>query len=307
MSDLGNLLKSTREEQKKTIKDVVDDTRIRENFINIIEEGRLKDLPSYLHAYGFVKKYAEFLNLDYNNVVWPLFSQEYPKDGVANQSINITKEEYTPSTTEISFLENDKKNNKSVVVLILLVIILLGIGYGGYYLYTSDVFGKNNSVENDISLNADTTVPVTVVEPETTVTFTNDNNSYIAFYDNTIYADNSSNNIASNENDSNFIDPLFTQTIPTPVILSPEKVKVRFSENCWFKYITDKGQGNEINARNGTEIEIEFDKTFKIEIGNAIAVSLEYNGQRYSNFGSRNTVRILTYEALDGKLELIRR
>lgn len=307
MSDLGNLLKATREEQKKTIKDVVDDTRIRENFINIIEEGRLKDLPSYLHAYGFVKKYAEFLNLDYNNVVWPLFSQEYPKDGVANQSINITKEEYTPSTTEISFLENDKKNNKSVVVLILLVIILLGIGYGGYYLYTSDVFGKNNSVANDISLNADTTVPVTVVEPETTVTFTNDNNSYIAFYDNTIYADNSSNNIASNENDSTFIDPLFTQTIPTPVILSPEKVKVRFSENCWFKYITDKGQGNEINARNGTEIEIEFDKTFKIEIGNAIAVSLEYNGQRYSNFGSRNTVRILTYEALDGKLELIRR
>lgn len=74
MSELGNLLKSTREEQKKSMQDVVDDTRIRENFIKIIEEGRFKDLPSYLHAYGFVKKYAEFLNLDYENVVWPLFA-----------------------------------------------------------------------------------------------------------------------------------------------------------------------------------------------------------------------------------------
>ena len=36
MSELGNLLKSTREEQKKTIQDVVDDTRIRENFIKIV-------------------------------------------------------------------------------------------------------------------------------------------------------------------------------------------------------------------------------------------------------------------------------
>ena len=35
MSELGNLLKSTREEQKKSMQDVVDDTRIRENFIKI--------------------------------------------------------------------------------------------------------------------------------------------------------------------------------------------------------------------------------------------------------------------------------
>ena len=82
---------------------------------------------------------------------------------------------------------------------------------------------------------------------------------------------------------------------------------MRFSENCWFKYSTDKGERNEVNARRGTEIEIEFDKTFRIEIGNAVAVSMEYNGQEYSNFGNRNVVRILNYEAQDGKLELVGR
>ena len=128
MSELGNLLKSTREEQKKTIQDVVDDTRIRENFIKVIEEGRFKDLPSYLHAYGFVKKYAEFLNLDYENVVWPLFAEECPKEGAPAQPKDITKEEYTPSTTETSFLENEKKGSKKPFTIILFIIVLLLIG-----------------------------------------------------------------------------------------------------------------------------------------------------------------------------------
>lgn len=312
MSELGNLLKSTREEQKKSIQDVVDDTRIRENFIKIIEDGRFKDLPSYLHAYGFVKKYAEFLNLDYESVVWPLFSEECPKEGASAQPKEITQEEYTPTTTETSFLENDKKNSKKPVTLVLLVIVLAAIGYGGYYVYSSSAL--NNTITLGSSAPSDTPVPATVVEPEPAVTFagdnTSDNNSYFNYYGTSIYADNNTDNttaINDNATEPAYIDPLFAQTIPTPVVLSPEKVKVIFSENCWFRYSTDKGEENEINAKRGTEVEIEFDKKFKIEIGNAIAVSMEYNGEKYSNFGNRNAVRILNYEAQDGKLELIRR
>lgn len=313
MSELGNLLKSTREEQKKSIQDVVDDTRIRENFIKIIEEGRFKDLPSYLHAYGFVKKYAEFLNLDYENIVWPLFAEECPKEGAPAQPKDITKEEYTPSTTETSFLENEKKSGKKPVTVILLIIVLL-IGYGGYYMYSSDMLNNKITIGSS-NTTSNTPVPAAVIESESAVTFagdnTSDNNSYFNYYGTSIYADNNTNNVTTNVYDNTtepaYIDPLFTQTIPTPVVLSPEKVKVKFSENCWFKYSTDKGEKNEVNARKGTEIEIDFDKTFKVEIGNAVAVSMEYNGQEYSNFGGRNAVRILNYEAQDGKLELIRR
>lgn len=311
MSELGNLLKSTREEQKKTIQDVVDDTRIRENFIKIIEDGRFKDLPSYLHAYGFVKKYAEFLNLDYENDVWPLFAAECPKEGAPAQPQDITQEEYTPSTTDTVFLENEKKNSKKPVTVLLLIIVLLLIGYGGYYMYSSSTL--NNTVTIGSSTAVNTPVPATVVEPEPAVTFvddnTSDNNSYFDYYGTSIYADNNTDNTTNYDNitEPAYIDPLFAQTIPTPIVLSPEKVKVSFSENCWFKYSTDKGEENEINAKRGTEIEIEFDKTFRVEIGNAVAVSMEYNGEKYSNFGNRNVVRILNYEAQDGKLELISR
>ena len=64
MSELGNLLKSTREEQKKSMQDVVDDTRIRENFIKIIEEGRFKDLPSYFKSSQFSFFSSLFTALD---------------------------------------------------------------------------------------------------------------------------------------------------------------------------------------------------------------------------------------------------
>lgn len=312
MSELGNLLKSTREEQKKSIQDVVDDTRIRENFIKIIEEGRFKDLPSYLHAYGFVKKYAEFLNLDYENVVWPLFAAECPKEGAPAQPKDITQEEYTPSTTDTVFLENEKKNSKKPMTILLFIILLLLIGYGGYYMYSSSVL--KNATSGSSSTVSNIPVPATVVEPEPAITFagdnTSDNNSYFNYYGTSIYADNNTDNTTNNYDNITepaYIDPLFAQTIPTPIVLSPEKVKISFSENCWFKYSTDKGEENEINAKRGTEIEIEFDKTFRVEIGNAVAVSMEYNGQKYSNFGNRNVVRILNYEAQDGKLELIRR
>ena len=311
MSELGNLLKTTREEQKKTIKDVVDDTRIREPFINIIEDGRFKDLPSYLHAYGFVKKYAEFLGLDYENVVWPLFSKECPKDGAISKSTTqeeIKPEDYTPQTTETSFLENEQKSGKKPMFAIFIVIILVAVGYAGYYLYSSNYFAETFS--SDMQTPAQQKA---VTEPEPVITFAEDNKTdngtYFNYYGSNIYADNATDNNSiaiGTVMEPAFVDPLFAQNIPTPVIIEPEKITVRFSEDCWFKYRTDKGEENTIDATAGTVLNIEFDKTFRVEIGNAVAVSIEYKGQTYNNFGRRNIVRILNYEAVDGKLELIR-
>ncbi len=345
MSKLGNLLKSTRLEQKKTLKDVVDATRIRDNFINMIEEGRFRDLPSYIHAYGFVKKYAEFLDLDYENLVWPLFSSECPKNGANVSQENNNKEnnskednkeasnrfegnrqestqqniikdnnkiEKPTSTTDTEFLDNSKNGRKTFAI-ILLVILLLAVGYGGYYVYTSGI-ADNIMPTKKNTYNALT--PARVIEEAPAVTFEDvtfaddnesDNTSYFDYYDSSIYADNNTilamdNNISSlSDNKTLFID-----NTSTPITLYPKLVRVKFSENCWFKYYTDKGEISEITAIPGTELEIEFDKTFSLEIGNAIAVTLEYNGQEYSDFGNRGSVRMIGYQVVNGRLEVVR-
>lgn len=312
MSELGDLLKTTREQQKKTIKDVVAETRIREQFIVIIEDGRFSDLPSYLHAYGFVKKYAEFLGLDYENTVWPLFSVECPKDAVLSKSTTqeeIKPEDYTPQTTETSFLENEQKSSKKPIFVLFILIILVAVGYAGYYLYSSNYFAGAFSSDGQASQQQP------VVENEPVVTFADDNNSdnssYFNYYDSNIYADNNTttdnNSVAvGTAMTPAFIDPVVAQTNPTPVVIEPEKITVRFSENCWFKYRTDRGEEHTIDATAGTVLNIEFDKNFRVEIGNAIAVSIEYRGETFKNFGRRNVVRVLRYEAVDGKLELVK-
>ncbi len=315
MSELGKLLKNTREAKKKTIRDVVDDTRIREPFIIMLEEGEFGKLPSYIHAYGFVKKYSEFLGLDYENEVWPLFSTECPKDGESNQNIlqeEIAPEDYTTQTTETSFIKNETKKSKTGLYITFAVLFLCIVGYAGYYSYSNNYFDNllnQRSVEAVVTNN---TPPVVVTEEAVVFSEDNksDNNSYFNYYGSSIYNDNNSDNLSSeapNTAEPAFVDPLFAQNIPTPVTIESEKVKVSFSENCWFKYKTDKGEEDTIDAKQGTTLTLEFDKTFRVEIGNAVAVSLEYNGQTYSNFGRRNIVRILNYEAVNGKLELVTR
>lgn len=81
MSELGTLLKKTRENQGKTLLSVKNDTRIQESFLTAIEDGNFYALPSYIHVYGFVKKYAEYLGFDYGEIK-PLFDKECPKSGV---------------------------------------------------------------------------------------------------------------------------------------------------------------------------------------------------------------------------------
>ena len=184
--------------------------------------------------------------------------------------------------------------------------MLAAVGYAGYYLYSSNYFSTSLS-SSDTPASQQATV---VTNNEPTITFADDNqsdnSSYFNYYGSSIYDNNTDNNSLINSAEPAFVDPLFAQNIPIPVIIEPEKITVRFSEDCWFKYRTDKGEENTIDATRGTVLNIEFDKTFRVEIGNAIAVSIDYAGQTYDNFGRRKMVRILNYEAVDGKLELVR-
>ena len=141
----------------------------------------------------FQKKYAEFLGLDYENVVWPLFAQECPKDGAISKSTTqeeISPEDYTPQTTETSFLENGEKTSKKSMYAFFVIIVLAAVGYAGYYLYSSNYFSSSlSSADNKAPQQA-----AVVTNNEPTITFEDDNQSdntsYFNYYGSSIYADN---------------------------------------------------------------------------------------------------------------------
>ena len=64
MSFVGDILKAEREKQKLSIKDIESGTNIRSLYITAIEENKFDVLPGEVYLKGFLRSYANFLNID---------------------------------------------------------------------------------------------------------------------------------------------------------------------------------------------------------------------------------------------------
>lgn len=69
LQDLGEILREAREAQALSLEEVEAQTRIRLKFLEALEDGDIGVLPSAMHAKGFLRSYAQFLNLDVAQVV----------------------------------------------------------------------------------------------------------------------------------------------------------------------------------------------------------------------------------------------
>lgn len=66
---VGQSLKTARELMGKSVDEVAEQLRIRQPFLQALEDGRHKDLPGGTYAVGFLRTYAEFLGLDGEEMV----------------------------------------------------------------------------------------------------------------------------------------------------------------------------------------------------------------------------------------------
>ncbi len=75
MARLGELLRAQRERKGITLEAAAVDTRIRDKFITALEEGDYQSLPGAVYTKGFLRNYAEYLDLDPDELV-VLYHQE---------------------------------------------------------------------------------------------------------------------------------------------------------------------------------------------------------------------------------------
>lgn len=66
---LGNYLKDQRIAKNLTLKEVENATSIRSSYLELIEEGRTKEMISSIYALGFMKQYASFLGVDVEQII----------------------------------------------------------------------------------------------------------------------------------------------------------------------------------------------------------------------------------------------
>lgn len=75
MSRLGEILRGQREKKSITLDQAAADTRIREKFLKALEDGDYQSLPGAVYTQGFLRNYAEYLDLEQDELV-VLFHQE---------------------------------------------------------------------------------------------------------------------------------------------------------------------------------------------------------------------------------------
>ena len=75
MSKLGDILRGQREGKGITLDQAAADTRIREKFLKALEDADYQSLPGAVYTKGFLRNYAEYLDLDQEELV-VLFHQE---------------------------------------------------------------------------------------------------------------------------------------------------------------------------------------------------------------------------------------
>jgi cytoskeleton protein RodZ len=75
MPSLGEQLRAQRERKDITLEQAAADTRIREKFLKALEEGDYPSLPGAVYTRGFLRNYADYLDLETDELVM-LYQQE---------------------------------------------------------------------------------------------------------------------------------------------------------------------------------------------------------------------------------------
>ncbi len=117
----GTLLKEAREQKERSLSYVARQTKIKEKFLEAIENSDWASLPNFTIAQGFARSYAQVVDLN-PTVVAALLRRDFPQTKVSFESREMSLKRqslWTPRTT--------------IFAVITLCILALGLYLGTQY------------------------------------------------------------------------------------------------------------------------------------------------------------------------------
>lgn len=96
MPTLGQLLKAAREEQRLSLEQAFEATRIRVAYLRALEEDDLTVMPSPVQARGYLRNYADYLGLDLNRLLEEVRASQQPEEKVIGPADAAAPADSTP-------------------------------------------------------------------------------------------------------------------------------------------------------------------------------------------------------------------
>jgi cytoskeletal protein RodZ len=317
MSKLGSTLKNKRETLRISIDKVTEDTRISADVVAVLEEGRYKEMPSYNHAKNFVKNYAEYLKLDYENI-YDLFIEECSKEDFSRDI------SYVASPVSQEEPEEKAAASSAGVKYIIPILLIVVIAFAGGKVFMS--MKKKPDVEKKTEVVAETPEKEEVVLDEP-VDKQEEVKEAIEKIKKETDEDSAQQEVAPVEK---------VENKPAPVVEEPEQKSavepekevseaddtasyaafvpdqkdepaseaktavINFADVCWVHIKIDGKEEMDFIAERGTKRDITFHDDFIIDIGNAAVVSISYNGRTIAGLGAyKQPVKGLKFKVND--------
>lgn len=290
MDEIGSILYEARIRKHLSLDAVQDSLKIQKKFLTAMEEGRFEVLPTAVHARGYLKNYAKYLELDPQPL---LESYQVQAQAAQNGSRRASKDDaVTGPDGDNAFFDpvnmrmnpmRTSNNRESFLRLIIIFALLAAI------VLVASRFFVGQGPDNWLS-----ELYNTVILGETPETA-----AEIAIQEEAIEesAEAPISNPLIVETDRSAIDEVVPTAVPTFVCpLNAEVMTVRIdaTERVWMQLFIDGDLQVQDNVREGESLEYVARESFRINTGDAYAIYVEVNGEVLGRLGQPEEVRDIT-------------
>ena len=258
---VGDILRKERERQRMTIPEIEEGTSIRASYIEAIESGEYDKMPGRVYAKGFIKNYANFLNLNGDEIVKQFMSEVSPPAEVVEQTKDVTPESkgknfsFSANGRRLEEVSSRFSSNHLVAAIVALAVLVGGFFYfkgSGTEVAQSDV-AKPQEIQQVQQKPAETPTPAPTTTPAESV-------------------------------------------VTTPVAAAPApkvegvNLKASFSDDCWMLVTVDGNVVYEGVITAGQVMDWKGNTNVNVRVGNAGAVDFVMNGQSFGKLGGDGDV-----------------
>ncbi len=266
----GEFLRTQREMRGVELETLAEITKVPREILLALETDRHEFLPALVFVKGFLRAYARELGLDQNEVVLR-YEQFVGEQASADPS---------PLPGENCYVGG---RGGPILLVILLAILAGGAIY--YFLTVEEnprettpplpaAVKTNDAGDRPLAKKTPGAPAVTLPTPRPTKT------SPLRPTPEAASAEDRAPRRERSVPEARAVEP---DALPPPE--SPHLLKVTASGECWVMFTKDNGEGRDYILKAGQSKSVRFSGSIEVQIGNAAAATVEFDGETYENLG----------------------
>ncbi|HFC12055.1 MAG TPA: helix-turn-helix domain-containing protein [Anaerolineae bacterium] len=302
MDEIGNILYAARIAKQVTLDQAHQRLKIQKTYLSAMEKGHFELLPTAVHARGYLKNYAKFLELDpqplLDNYKEQLASIKHkPRRATTNGTGTVHPNGDTSFFDPVNMQLNPMRggtNAESVLRLIIIFALLAAI-----ILVASRFFVAQNPDRSFGPVETVTHFYRSVILGETPETAAEIAPQEAAIEES---AEPDLNNPLLIETSRNVVDdadiPTAVPNFNCPLNEEVMTIKIDATERVWMQLYIDGDLQVQDNVKAGESLEYIAEKNFRINTGNAYAIYVTVNNEPLGRLGNPQQVQDITCETV---------